>query len=100
MIIARLSERELLLKHMLKEEGKMLRVDVELYGSANFSRYSFCKDCKRQIQDRSRSRKRARCEPCSTQHMIVIKRISATRIAREKKEERLAEKEKKLCKSM
>jgi|TARA_B110001454_G_C12523187_1_gene351927 hypothetical protein len=65
-----------------------------LHGSANFSQYSFCKDCKKAILDMSRSRKRSRCEICSIHHIIKIKQLSAQRVAREKREERIAEKEK------
>jgi uncharacterized protein YeeX (DUF496 family) len=94
-IFVKFKEKELLLKHMLKEEGRMLQDNSKrLHGSANFSQYGFCKDCKRDIQDRSRSRKRSRCEICSVNHIIKIKQLSAERVAKERKEKSLAQKRK------
>ena len=61
-----------------------------LHGSANLSKYGFCKDCKKAIIDQSRSRKKARCEICTINHIIRIKQLSSERICRERKEKKLA----------
>jgi len=62
----------------------------KLHGAANFSQYGFCKDCKKEIIDQSRSKKKARCEICAINHMIKIKQLSAERLARERKEKKIA----------
>jgi len=66
-----------------------------LHGAANYSQYSFCKDCRKEILDQSRSRKKSRCEICSINHIIKIKQLSAERVSREKREKKLAEKQSK-----
>ena len=66
-----------------KQEAKSI-----LHGASNFSQYSFCKDCKRPILDQSRSKKKARCEFCSINHVVKIKQLSAERIARENREKK------------
>ena len=62
------------------------RDGLRLHGGANFSRYGFCKDCKKAIIDQSRSRKKARCEICTVNHIVRIKQLSSERICRERKE--------------
>ena len=59
---------------------------LRLHGGANLSKYGFCKDCKRAIVDQSRSRKKARCEICTVNHIVKIKQLSSDRINRERKE--------------
>ena len=62
------------------------RDGLRLHGGANLSKYGFCKDCKRAIVDQSRSRKKARCDVCSINHIVKIKKLSSDRINRERKE--------------
>ena len=68
---------------------------AKLHGAANFSQYGFCKDCNKEILDQSRSKKKARCEICTINHIIKIKQLSSERISRENKERKLAEKQSK-----
>ncbi len=60
-----------------------------LHGASNFSPYSYCKDCKKPILDVSRSRKKERCEQCAINHILIIKRLSAERFAKESKKKKL-----------
>ena len=62
------------------------RDGLRLHGGANLSKYGFCRDCKKAIIDQSRSRKKARCEICSVNHIVIIKQLSSERICRERKE--------------
>ena len=87
-IFVKSKEKELLLKHMLKDEGTMLQGDVKLHGASNLSKHSYCKDCKKSILDMSRTRKRARCEICTVNHMSIIRKISSERMAKERKDKR------------
>ena len=59
---------------------------LRLHGGANLSKYGFCKDCNKAIIDQSRSRKKARCEICTVNHIVKIKQLSSDRINRERKE--------------
>ena len=43
-----------------KKEAKSI-----LHGASNFSRSSYCHDCRKPIIDQSRSKKKERCEPCA-----------------------------------
>ena len=64
--------------------------DFRLMGAACHSKSGYCQTCNRPIINTSRTRPKARCEPCSKSHVAKINKMSAERTKRLAKEKRKA----------
>jgi Zn-finger protein len=68
---------------------------LKLHGSANFSPWSFCKSCGREILETSRTKQKSRCENCGIIHADIIKKLSSERYTKMAKEKRIEKRKQK-----